>query len=201
RQGHPVAEAVSRLVPPAWEKDERIEPALRQFFQSSIQQQEPWDGPAALLFSDGQTVGAKLDRNLLRPHRYTLTSDGLLVVGSEVGTTDLHDKHVVERQRLGPGEMLLASPAAGVFFRPAEIAGLLQRSTSAVSLPTAVIPPTEPAARDAPTDSKRRMAAFGWTEDQFRMPFQPLGRRPRGVATDSGRSGCGIPRNWTRSPE
>ena len=174
RQGHPVAEAVSRLVPPAWEKDERIEPALRQFFQSSIQQQEPWDGPAALLFSDGQTVGAKLDRNGLRPLRYTLTSDGLLVVGSEVGITDLHDKHVVERQRLGPGEMLLASPAAGVFFRPAEIAGLLQRSTSAVSLPTAVIPPTEPAARDAPTDSKRRMAAFGWTEDQFRMLFQPL---------------------------
>src|SRR5437870_6313670 len=128
RQGHPVAEAVSRLVPPAWEKDERIEPALRQFFQSIIQQQEPWDGPAALIFSDGLTVGAKLDRNGLRPMRYTLTSDGLLVVGSEVGITDLHDKHVVERQRLGPGDMLLADPANGVFFRPSEISGLLQRA-------------------------------------------------------------------------
>ena len=174
RQGHPVAEAVSRLVPPAWEKDERIEPGLRQFFLSSIQQQEPWDGPAALLFSDGHTVGAKLDRNGLRPLRYTLTSDGLLMVGSEVGITDLHDKHVVERQRLGPGEMLLASPVAGIFFRPTEIAGLLQRSTSAVSVPTTVIRPSEQAAPAAETDSKRLMAALGWTEDQFRMLFQPL---------------------------
>jgi glutamate synthase (ferredoxin) len=174
RQGHTVAEAVSRLVPPAWENDSRMEPGLRQFFQSSAREQEPWDGPAALLFSDGETVGAKLDRNGLRPLRYTLTSDGLLVVGSEVGITDLHEKHVVERQRLGPGEMLLANPAAGVFFRPSEIAGLLQRRTTSVPLPTTVIAPTEQVTSAPETDSKRLMAALGWTEDQFRMLFQPL---------------------------
>jgi glutamate synthase (ferredoxin) len=174
RQGYTMAEAVSRLVPPAWENDGRMEAGLRQFFQSSAREQEPWDGPAALLFSDGQTVGAKLDRNGLRPLRYTLTSDGLLVVGSEVGITDLHEKHVVERQRLGPGEMLLANPAAGVFFRPGEIAGLLQRRTPSVSLPTTVIAPTEQATSAPESDSRRLMAALGWTEDQFRMLFQPL---------------------------
>jgi len=174
RRGHPLAEAVSRLVPPAWEKDERMEAGLREFFRSSLHQQEPWDGPAALLFSDGHTVGAKLDRNGLRPLRYTLTSDGLLVVGSEVGIADLHDKHVVERQRLGPGEMLLASPAAGVFFRPTEIAGLLQRSAPAGLLPAIVIAPTEQVTSAAETDGKRLMVALGWTEDQFRMLFQPL---------------------------
>src|SRR5207253_8213222 len=173
RQGHPVAEAVSRLVPPAWEKDERIEPALRQLFQSSIQQQKPWDGPAALLFSDGQTVGAKLDRNGLRPLRYTLTSDGLLVVGSEVGITDLHDKHVVERQRLGPGEMLLVNSATGEFLRPVESLQLskLLPVSSQVAIEVAptgtpFLPPT--------TEPKKAMAALGWSEDQFRLLFHPL---------------------------
>ena len=80
--------------------------------------QEPWDGPAALIFTDGCTVGAKLDRNGLRPLRYTLTADGLLVVGSEVGIADLHGKEIAERQRLGPGEVLLLNPASGEFVRP-----------------------------------------------------------------------------------
>ncbi len=74
--------------------------------------------PAALIFTDGCTVGAKLDRNGLRPLRYTLTSDGLLVVGSEVGIADLHGKEIAERQRLGPGEILLVNPASGEFVRP-----------------------------------------------------------------------------------
>ena len=69
---------------------------------------EPWDGPAALVFSDGQFVGAKLDRNGLRPLRYTLTHDGLLVAGSETGLIDLEESRIAERQRLGPGEMILA---------------------------------------------------------------------------------------------
>ena len=94
-------------------------PELRQFLASSASEQEPWDGPAALIFTDGQFIGAKLDRNGLRPLRYTLTSDGLLIVGSEVGITDLSDKQVVERQRLGPGEMLIAD-AGRRNFLPAE---------------------------------------------------------------------------------
>ncbi|HEY7617383.1 MAG TPA: glutamate synthase central domain-containing protein, partial [Terriglobales bacterium] len=173
-QGHTVTEAVSRLVPPAWENDRRMESGLRQFFERSAREQEPWDGPAALLFSDGGTVGAKLDRNGLRPLRYTLTSDGLLVVGSEVGIADLHDKHVVERQRLGPGEMLLANPAAGIFFRPSEISGLLQRTATSASRQINHVSATEHAPSSSNGDSKRRMAALGWTEDQFRMLFQPL---------------------------
>ncbi len=114
-----------RLVPPAWEHDERLDPGLRQFLANSAPEQEPWDGPAALLFTDGHLIGAKLDRNGLRPLRYTLTSDGLLIVGSEVGITDLSDKQVIERQRLGPGEMLIADPASGTFFRPDEVARLV----------------------------------------------------------------------------
>jgi glutamate synthase (ferredoxin) len=171
RSGSSVAESALRLVPPAWEHDERLDPGLRQFLANSAPQQEPWDGPAALIFSDGQVLGAKLDRNGLRPLRYTLTSDGLLIVGSEVGITDLSDKQVIERQRLGPGEMLIADPASGTFFRPSEVARLVSAGDNPTT--TTVIPVENKA---APTilDANRLMAAFGWTEDQFRMLFQPL---------------------------
>jgi glutamate synthase (ferredoxin) len=171
RSGSSLAESALRLVPPAWEHDGQMDSGLRQFFASNAPEQEPWDGPAALIFSDGNFVGAKLDRNGLRPLRYTLTSDGLLIVGSEVGITDLSDKQVVERQRLGPGEMLMADPARGVFFRPHEIAQLVRVEDN--SAPISVIL-AEDRAESAPVDANRLMAAFGWTEDQFRMLFQPL---------------------------
>jgi glutamate synthase (ferredoxin) len=171
RSGASIAESALRLVPPAWEQDEHLDPALRQFLANSAPEQEPWDGPAALIFTDGQVVGAKLDRNGLRPLRYTLTSDGLLIVGSEVGIADLYDKQVVERQRLGPGEMLIADPASGTLFRPKQVAGLVSVDDSRGM--TTVIAAEH---KTAPTslDANRLMAAFGWTEDQFRMLFQPL---------------------------
>ena len=108
RQNYNVAAAMLRMVPPAWESDARTFVKLRSYLEKAARRQEPWDGPAALVFSDGQMVGAKLDRNGLRPMRYVLTSDGLLVVGSEVGLADLRDKQIIERNRLGPGEILLS---------------------------------------------------------------------------------------------
>jgi len=171
RSGSSIAESTLRLVPPAWEHDEHLDPALRQFLANSAPEQEPWDGPAALIFTDGQVVGAKLDRNGLRPLRYTLTSDGLLIVGSEVGITDFCDKQVVERQRLGPGEMLIADPASGTFFRPNEVARLV---TAEGKRPSPAVISAEDKAAPAILDANRLMAAFGWSEDQFRMLFQPL---------------------------
>jgi len=172
RSGASVAESALRLVPPAWEHDECLDPILREFLARSAPEQEPWDGPAALIFSDGHFIGAKLDRNGLRPLRYTLTSDGLLIVGSEVGITDLSDKQVIERQRLGPGEMLIADPVSGTFFRPNEVARLVHPNGS--PRPPATIFAAENNAAPTTLDANRLMAAFGWTEDQFRMLFQPL---------------------------
>ncbi len=172
RNGSSIAESAMRLVPTAWEHDERLDPGLRQFLANSAPEQEPWDGPAALLFTDGHFIGAKLDRNGLRPLRYTLTSDGLLIVGSEVGITDLSDKQVIERQRLGPGEMLIADPASGTFFRPGEVARLVHADN--ILGPETTVIEVENTAAPISLDANRLMAAFGWTEDQFRMLFQPL---------------------------
>jgi glutamate synthase (ferredoxin) len=171
QSGSSLAAAALRLVPPAWEHDEHLDAELREFLASHAPQQEPWDGPAALIFTDGKVVGAKLDRNGLRPLRYTLTSDGLLIVGSEVGITDLSDKQVVERQRLGPGEMLIADPVTGTFFRPREVAALLPLSNGESSMQ---VIPAKHEAEPTTGDANRLLAAFGWTEDQFRMLFHPL---------------------------
>jgi glutamate synthase (ferredoxin) len=171
RSGSNAAESMLRLVPPAWEHDEHLDSDLRDFLAESAIEQEPWDGPAALLFTDGEVVGAKLDRNGLRPLRYTLTADGLLIVGSEVGIADLCDKQIVERQRLGPGDMLIADPVSGSLIRPNEIAGLLPAGTR--MLTPHLIAATHKTSRIT-GETNRLMAAFGWTEDQFRMLFQPL---------------------------
>jgi len=166
-----IGEAALRLLPPAWEQDGHLDSRLRQFLEDSAPAQEPWDGPAAMIFTDGHVVGAKLDRNGLRPLRYTLTSDGMLIVGSEVGITDLSDKQVVERQRLGPGEMLIADCASGVFFRPQEIGALVGEQEHR---PSAAVIHAENIATPVSLEQNRLMASFGWTEDQFRMLFQPL---------------------------
>src|SRR5438477_4346118 len=114
-EGFSAEEAMLALVPPAFENDPLLSRDVRSALAALSQQGEPWDGPAALIFSDGQYVGAKLDRNGLRPMRYTLTHDGLLVVGSETGLVDFEESRVAERSRLGPGEMIVAKPESGAF--------------------------------------------------------------------------------------
>jgi glutamate synthase domain-containing protein 1 len=184
RQGSSVAAAMLRMVPPAWESDPQTGPKLRRFLQKATREQEPWDGPAALVFSDGRMVGAKLDRNGLRPMRYTITSDGLLVVGSEVGIADLRGKRIAERNRLGPGEIFLVDSIAGAIFRGNnEVSELLgaepSRAGSRERDSQARIARLESAATEpyeSEIEPQRLAAAMGWTEDQFRLLFQPLGR-------------------------
>ena len=165
------AEAMVAMVPPAWENDTRFDPALRSFLAARAPEWEPWDGPAALIFSDGRVVGAKLDRNGLRPLRYTLTSDGWLIAGSETGIADLHDKHVDERQRLGPGQMLLLDLETGALHRPADTPPV--RTQSVTAAPQR-IEPVKRTPSQLPENASALMAALGWTEDQFKMLFQPL---------------------------
>ncbi|MDP9337988.1 MAG: glutamate synthase large subunit [Acidobacteriota bacterium] len=170
-------ESMLALVPPAFEKDPHLSRDVRAALTSVSQQGEPWDGPAALIFSDGHFVGAKLDRNGLRPLRYTLTHDGLLVAGSETGLIDFDESQIAERQRLGPGEMILADPASGLFLRWRDI---LKRLAARVDrAPVSHRPlsnnlPASATASAAIAEPKRLAAAAGWTEDQFKLLFSAL---------------------------
>ena len=104
--GMPLEKAVMILIPEPW-KHQDMDQKKKDFYHYYATMMEPWDGPAAILFSDGQKVGAVLDRNGLRPSRYYLTSDNMLILSSEVGVLDIDEKKIIKKSRLEPGKMLL----------------------------------------------------------------------------------------------
>ncbi len=108
RSQHSPMEALMITVPEAYKNQPDLEnhPEITNFYEYYSGLQEPWDGPALLVFSDGKTVGATLDRNGLRPARYCITKDGLVIVGSEAGVVDIPESDIVEKGRLGPGQMI-----------------------------------------------------------------------------------------------
>ncbi len=174
RRGYDLPAAMWCMVPPAHERDSDQRSDFESFLEAHAREQEPWDGPAALIFTDGFTVGAKLDRNGLRPLRYTLTSDGLLVAGSEVGISDLHDKTVIERQRLGPGEMLVVDPAHGKVLRPGNVLELGEWREFVSDAAAERINPTNVSFAFSRAEPTKVLAALGWSDDQFRLLFRPL---------------------------
>ena len=119
-RGWEVSEALMSLVPDAWEGRGDLASAVRDFYRYQSIRFEPWDGPAALAFSDGDVVGAALDRNGLRPLRWQRTRDGLVAAASEAGVVAMPPETVVERGRLGPGQMLLVDTRDGSLLRDAD---------------------------------------------------------------------------------
>jgi glutamate synthase (ferredoxin) len=107
RSGRSVQQALLMMIPEAWESSVEIPTDVKAFYHYHSCLMEPWDGPAAMAFLDGSVVGAALDRNGLRPARYTITQDGLVVLGSEVGILAIEPERVQEKGRLGPGQILL----------------------------------------------------------------------------------------------
>jgi glutamate synthase domain-containing protein 2/glutamate synthase domain-containing protein 1/glutamate synthase domain-containing protein 3 len=127
RGGRSAEHSMAMLIPQAWGDKYPMGPDLRGFFEYHAGLTEPWDGPAAVVFTDGFRVGACLDRNGLRPARYSLTEDGLLVLASETGVLDLPEERVVKKGALRPGQMLLAELGLGRLIENAEIKNRLAR--------------------------------------------------------------------------
>ncbi len=119
--GRNVLHSMLMLVPEAWNSSRRVEPAVRGFFEYNECFSEPWDGPAALVFSDGVIVAASLDRNGLRPARYKITSDDIIILGSEVGQVNVEDATVVKKGRLGPGQMIAVDTSRGMLLKDLDI--------------------------------------------------------------------------------
>jgi glutamate synthase (ferredoxin) len=113
--GRHILHAVTMLAPEAWENSTEMDPALRGYYQFHACLNEPWDGPAAVVFSDGRIIGATLDRNGLRPARFKIYEDGIMVMGSEVGIVALDEKRVVAKGRLGPGKIVAIDTESGEF--------------------------------------------------------------------------------------
>jgi glutamate synthase domain-containing protein 2/glutamate synthase domain-containing protein 1/glutamate synthase domain-containing protein 3 len=114
--GRDIRHTIAMLVPEAWEGARDLDAEVRGFYRYHSALMEPWDGPAGLVFTDGLGVGAALDRNGLRPLRYAICEDGLVVCCSEAGAVNVHGHGTVTRGRLGPGQMLFVDPSRGVLF-------------------------------------------------------------------------------------
>jgi glutamate synthase (ferredoxin) len=173
RGGRDLLHSVAMLVVPAWQAHPAFQD-LAGFYREHASLMEPWDGPAALAFTDGRYVGAALDRNGLRPMRYSITSDGLAVAGSEVGLFDLDDECVRVKGRLGPGQMLAVDLDEHVVLDADGIKQHLlkqcpKRSSRLLSVPTVSVP-IEPA------PNERLQALFGYTREDLKLVISPMAR-------------------------
>ena len=123
RSGRPITDSLLTLVPEAFRDQPDLDdrPEIRAMYEYNACLQEPWDGPALLVFADGHYVGATLDRNGLRPARYCITSDGYVVMGSETGVVELDESRILEKGRLGPGQMLAVNLDSGTLLRNWEV--------------------------------------------------------------------------------
>jgi len=119
--GMDIFRALRLLVPPAWANRKNMDPDLKAFYEFNSMHMEPWDGPAGIVMSNGIQIACTLDRNGLRPARYVITKDRILTVASEVGVWDYNESDVVEKDRVGPGEMLAADVSTGRIWRTNKI--------------------------------------------------------------------------------
>ncbi len=124
--GMDIFRALRLLIPPAWKKRKNMDPDLRAFYEFNSMHMEPWDGPAGIVMSNGEKVACTLDRNGLRPARYVITKDRILTVASEVGVWDYKEEDVIEKDRVGPGEMLAADTSTGEVWRTHKIDDMLK---------------------------------------------------------------------------
>jgi glutamate synthase (NADPH/NADH) large chain len=111
--GYSVAHAMMMMIPEAWENHTLMDPARRAFYEYHAAMMEPWDGPASIAFTDGRQIGATLDRNGLRPSRYIVTDDDLVIMGSECGCLPIAEERIVKKWRLQPGKMFLVDLEKG----------------------------------------------------------------------------------------
>ena len=175
--------AMCMLVPPAFRHDAELSEEVRNFFFYHRSFAEPWDGPAGLVFTDGTKVCASLDRNGLRPSRYTLTEEGLLIIGSESGTSPVPDKHIAGRGRLGPGQMLSANTVTGELLFDGEIKSNLAARQNygkwvdehRVELKKFVShEPHSPTCEFDPIELSRLQVTHGVTAEDLDMVFPPM---------------------------
>ena len=173
--GGDLAEAVSVLVPPAWQNDPRLDDDVRDLHRYGAMLSEPWDGPAALCFADGRTCGAALDRNGLRPLRVAVAGDELVAVASEAGAVPLPEGVPVRRGRLGPGGILTLDPERGLVTNGELRRELARRRPYGQLVAESIVradigEPVRPA--DAPLDA--RHVLHGYTREELNGMLRPL---------------------------
>ena len=192
--GRSLPHAMMMMIPGAWEKQMDIDPQLRDFYEYHSMIMEPWDGPAAVVFTDGDLVGATLDRNGLRPGRFVVTEDGFIILASEIGVADISPDKIVRKGRLQPGKMFLIDTVAGQIVEDEQIKSEVSSlepwgewlDASRINLRDL---PDREHVRYSSKSVKRRQRAFGYTEEDLKIfiaPMAKIGQEPIGaMGTDT----------------
>jgi glutamate synthase (NADPH/NADH) large chain len=178
--GYPLAEAMMLLIPEAWADNPLMDEKRRAFYEYRAALMEPWDGPAAVAFTDGRQIGATLDRNGLRPARYLVTNDDIVIMGSEMGVLNVPQEKIIKKWRLQPGKMFLIDTEQGRIIDDAELKAQLANNApyqawldktqiSLENLPpeVAAMPPSQKTFLD-------RQQAFGYTQEDLKIFLIPM---------------------------
>ncbi len=179
--GRPLQHAVLMMIPEAWENHESMDPARRAFYRYHASLMEPWDGPASIAFTDGTVIGAVLDRNGLRPSRYWVTDDDLVVMASEVGVLDVPPERVVAKGRLEPGKIFLVDTAQGRLVPDDEIkAQLAAEAPYQLWLDTGLVHlddlPPQYALTPVHASAVQQQRLFGYSQEDLRLLIAPMAR-------------------------
>ena len=187
--GYSIAHAVMMMIPEAWEGHTLMDPSRRAFYEYHAAMMEPWDGPAAIAFTDGRQIGATLDRNGLRPARYIVTDDDLVIMGSECGCLPIPEEKIIKKWRLQPGKMFLVDLEKGRIIEDEELKESLSSSKPyvewmeriRVKLDDVESQKSQPERSSVPLLDRQQ--AFGYTQEDLKflmMPMAANGEEPIG---------------------
>lgn len=178
--GRSLPEVMMMMVPEAWEKHKTMSEDKKAFYKYNSCIMEPWDGPASIPFTDGNYIGALLDRNGLRPSRYTVTKDGFVIMSSEIGVVEIQPENVEKHGRLEPGKMFLVDMDAGRIIEDEEIKNTVvskhpyKKWVAEHILPLSKVPYTGNMCPLEPTNYKIRLRAFGYTQEDISTIINPM---------------------------
>ena len=183
--GRSLPEVMMMMVPEAWEKHQTMDEDKKAFYEYNSCIMEPWDGPASVPFTDGNYIGALLDRNGLRPSRYTVTKDGNVVMSSEIGVLNIKPENVVKHGRLEPGKMFLVDMNAGRIIEDEEIKKeIVSRNpykewVAKHTLPLADVPYTGNKCPIEALDYETRLRLFGYTSEDITTIINPMAKKAK----------------------
>jgi len=178
--GYSMAHAVMMMIPEAWEKHALMDENRRAFYEYHAAMMEPWDGPAAVAFTDGRQIGATLDRNGLRPARYLVTDDDLVVMASESGVLPIPESKIVQKWRLQPGKMFLIDLEQGRIIGDKEVKDSLANAKpyrewiEKIRIKLDEIETDDACAEASATSLLDRQQAFGYSQEDLKFVLEPM---------------------------
>jgi glutamate synthase (NADPH) large chain len=178
--GYSVAHAMMMMIPEAWENHSLMDPARRAFYEYHAAMMEPWDGPASIAFTDGRQIGATLDRNGLRPSRYIVTADDLVIMGSECGCLPVPEERIIKKWRLQPGKMFLVDLEKGRIIDDKELKDTLAGTRpyaewiERIRVKLDEVETEKSAPLKSAVSLLDRQQAFAYTQEDVKFQLQPM---------------------------